>query len=203
MTKQVLALSVLAGFLLFSQGTMLAHQFSGAGPGETVSDQDVQLLRTDLRTAEEVDYCAEYAIDRRTIREVLAVYDAYTQETTKLSDTQYGLIKEYVQGYETMTDGEADSPMNRTARWTNRLHSCNWIGLNKFQEGAHRQASCPVLPTRPPLGPVVDLQPCFGDSDGEAVADLVKQTLMSLRQLRGLNLHVSASGYVEWTRLLV
>jgi hypothetical protein len=78
MTKQVLALSVLAGFLLFSQGTMLAHQFSGAGPGETVSDQDVQLLRTDLRTAEEVDYCAEYAIDRRTIREVLAVYDAYT-----------------------------------------------------------------------------------------------------------------------------
>jgi len=43
------------------------------------------------------------------------VYDAYTQETTKLGDTRYALVKEYAHTYENMTDAQADSLIQKMA----------------------------------------------------------------------------------------
>ena len=43
------------------------------------------------------------------------VYDAYTQETTKLGDASYALVKEYAQNYENMTDAQADSLVDKMA----------------------------------------------------------------------------------------
>ena len=43
------------------------------------------------------------------------VYDAYTQETTKLGDASYALVKEYAQNYNDMTDAQADSLVEKMA----------------------------------------------------------------------------------------
>jgi hypothetical protein len=43
------------------------------------------------------------------------VYDAYTQETTKLGDAGYALVKEYAQSYNDMTDAQADSLVKKMA----------------------------------------------------------------------------------------
>jgi hypothetical protein len=42
------------------------------------------------------------------------VYDQYAAEMTKLGDQKYALIKEYAQGFGTVTDAQAQSLLNRT-----------------------------------------------------------------------------------------
>ena len=39
----------------------------------------------------------------------------YAQETTKLGDARYALIKEYANNYEDMTDAQAESLVNKMA----------------------------------------------------------------------------------------
>jgi hypothetical protein len=43
------------------------------------------------------------------------VHDAYTQDTTKLSDTGYALIKGYAQSYDRLTDTQGDDLAKRMA----------------------------------------------------------------------------------------
>ena len=51
--------------------------------------------------------------------QVLAVYDAYTQETIKLNDQRYALVKEYAVNYTAMTDDLASKYIRR------------WIGVDE------------------------------------------------------------------------
>lgn len=132
--KQVFVLGVLAGVVLLSQGAMLAQQSNGADAGQTVSDQDIQMLRSDLRSQKKQIIAQNMQLTDAQAVKFWPVYDAYTQETTRLGDTRSALIKEYAESYDTMTDMQADSLLNRYAALdesTAHLHQ-EWI--DKFRK---------------------------------------------------------------------
>ena len=62
------------------------------------------------------------------------VYDAYAQETTKLGDARYALIKEYANHYEDMTDAEAETLVRKMAALDEQTADLRQQWIPKFGE---------------------------------------------------------------------
>lgn len=114
MKKSLVAVFVLACSLSFLQSALVA-QTAPATSSQTVSDQDVALLRSDLRSQKKQIIAANMQLTDAQAEKFWPVYDQYTVETTKLGDTKVALIKEYADAYNTMTDVQADSLVKRLA----------------------------------------------------------------------------------------
>jgi len=108
--KKVVIGALLAGSLLLNVGVLFA-----AGPTkEAAVDQEIKLLRQDLRADKKKIVAANMQLSETEAVKFWPVYDAYTLETIKLNDTLQELIKEYAQNYDTLTDEKAKSLTKRT-----------------------------------------------------------------------------------------
>jgi Spy/CpxP family protein refolding chaperone len=106
---------VTAMSLLLIQGAAFAQQSAPPASGPVVSEQDIQLLRSDIRSAKKKIIAQNMKLTDAQAQKFWPVYDAYTQETTKLGDATYALIKEYANDYVDMTDAEADTLVKKMA----------------------------------------------------------------------------------------
>lgn len=70
-------------------------------------DQDVDLLRKDVRSQKKQIIAANLQLTDAEAEKFWPIYDQYTAELVKINDAKYGAIKEYVQNYDTMTDEQA------------------------------------------------------------------------------------------------
>ncbi len=113
MKKGLTAVLLLAGALVLQGTALFAQQAATSTP--TVSDQDIQLMRQDLRSEKKQIIAANLQLTDAEATKFWPVYDAYTVETTKIGDARYALIKEYAQTYDTMTDVQAKSLIKRSA----------------------------------------------------------------------------------------
>ncbi len=113
MKKGLTVALLLAGALVLQGTAVLAQQATASTP--TVSDQDIQLLRQDVRSQKKQIVAANLQLTDAEATKFWPVYDAYTVETTKIGDARYALIKEYAQTYDTMTDAQAKSLIKRAA----------------------------------------------------------------------------------------
>lgn len=77
-------------------------------------DQDVALLRQDVRSKKKQLIAANLTLTDTEATKFWPVYDQYTAELTKLGDQKYALIKEYAQGYGTLSNEQALSLINRS-----------------------------------------------------------------------------------------
>ena len=108
--KKVVAVALLVGSMLLNAGVLFAE-----GPTiEAAVDQEIKLLRQDLRMEKKKIVAANMQLSEAEAVKFWPVYDAYTLETIKLNDTLQGLIKEYARNYETLTDEKAASLTKRT-----------------------------------------------------------------------------------------
>ena len=80
---------------------------------EQVSDANVQLMRADIRSERKKIVAANLPLTETEAMKFWPLYDRYIGETIKVNDVRYGLIKEYAQNYEAMTDVQADSFIKR------------------------------------------------------------------------------------------
>src|SRR5271157_3684387 len=115
MKKNIAAVLTLAGALILP-GIVLAQQAKQAPPPDstpTASDQDIQLLRQDIRSQKKQLVAANLQLTDAEATKFWPVYDAYTVETTKNGDARYALIKDYAQNYDTLTDAQAKSLIPR------------------------------------------------------------------------------------------
>jgi hypothetical protein len=85
-----------------------------AAKNEAAIDQDVSLLRQDLRSRRKQLIAANLSLTDAEATKFWPVYDQYTAELTQLGDQKYALIKEYAQGYGTLTNEQALSLLNRS-----------------------------------------------------------------------------------------
>lgn len=109
------AVIILAGLFGFQSATMQGQQAApAASTPPPVSDQDVQLLRQDLRSQKKQIIAANMVLTDAEATKFWPVYDQYTTATIKLNDARYALIKEYAQSYDTMTDAQAASLTKRS-----------------------------------------------------------------------------------------
>ncbi len=114
MKKLAIALVIGTSLLLF-QSVAFAQKSEPPTSGSAGIEQDVQLLRSDIRSAKKQIIAENMKLTDAQAEKFWSVYDAYTQETTKLGDASYALVKEYAQNYGNMTDAQADSLVDKMA----------------------------------------------------------------------------------------
>jgi len=103
MRKSVIAVLILAGVMLANDRVLFAQDSANS----TVTDQDVQLLRKDLRSQKKQLIAANLPLTDAEAVKFWPVYDQYQAEITKIGDTRFALIKEYAANYNTLTDTQA------------------------------------------------------------------------------------------------
>jgi hypothetical protein len=110
MKKSVIAALILIGVILANVGVLYAQDSANA----TVSDQDIQLLRKDLRSQKKQLIAANLPLTDAEAVKFWPIYDQYTTETIKINDTRYALIKEYAASYKSLTDAQAQDFVTRS-----------------------------------------------------------------------------------------
>ena len=101
---------------MFAQASQnpATQSVSGAGAPNNIRDQDIEMLRSDLRaqrkaiTAQNMDLTADEAT------KFWPIFDQYRQEAIKSNDERWALIKEYATNYNTMTDAQAQDYIKRS-----------------------------------------------------------------------------------------
>jgi len=78
-----------------------------------ISEIEINLMRKDLRDQKKQIVAANLPLTGDEAAKFWPVYDVYTQETIKVNDARYGLVKEYAANYRSMTDAQAASYIRR------------------------------------------------------------------------------------------
>jgi hypothetical protein len=92
-----------------------AHaQAAASKDSQTASEQDVKLLRQDLRSQKKQLIAANLTLTDAESTKFWPVYDQFSAEMTKLGDQKLALIKEYAQNFGSLTDAQALSLINRS-----------------------------------------------------------------------------------------
>jgi hypothetical protein len=76
-------------------------------------DQDVQLLRQDIRSKKKQMVAANLQLTDTEATKFWPVYDQYTAELVKINDEKYAVIKAYADAWGNMTDAQALDLTNR------------------------------------------------------------------------------------------
>jgi hypothetical protein len=112
MKNKLLAVFVLTS--LWSLAVPATHAQAASKDGTTINDEDIKLLRQDIRSNKKQLIAANLTLTDVEATKFWPVYDQYAAEMTKLGDQKYALIKEYAQNFGSLTDAQAQSLMNRS-----------------------------------------------------------------------------------------
>jgi Spy/CpxP family protein refolding chaperone len=104
----VIRLTILATLLTASLTLPTRAQTTPTTPPPQNSiDQDVDLLRKDVRSQKKQIIAANLQLTDAEAQKFWPIYDQYTADLVKTNDAKYAAIKEYVQNYGTLTDERA------------------------------------------------------------------------------------------------
>jgi hypothetical protein len=114
MKRLILVVVLLTGTWLLAV-PRLHTQVASSGGDSTASSKDnqasidksVALLRQDLRSGKKQALTASLDLTDAEAAKFWPVYDQYSAELSKLGDQRYALIKEYANGFGTLTDNQA------------------------------------------------------------------------------------------------
>ena len=120
--KKTIALALwLAGASLLCSPSVLVQAKSSAQASTASSkddqasiDQSVALIRQDLRSKKKQTIAASLQLTEAEATKFWPLYDRYSAEFSKLWDQRYALIKEYANGFGTLTDEQALSLLKRS-----------------------------------------------------------------------------------------
>ena len=94
--------------ILLGCAGLVAQQSASA-----VSDDYIQLMRKDLKSDKKTLVAANMSLTESEATKFWPMYEQYSVELGKVNDTRASLIKEYANGYGTLTDEQADSLVRR------------------------------------------------------------------------------------------
>jgi Spy/CpxP family protein refolding chaperone len=109
MKKLVVAALILTGTLLHVH-TLSAQQTASGG-----IDQDIQLLRKDLRSERKQIVAANVPLTDTQAQKFWPVYEDYTAEMMKINDTKVAVIKDYAANYQSLADAQAENLIKKWA----------------------------------------------------------------------------------------
>lgn len=84
-----------------------------ADDSEAVSDQDIQMLRKDLRAQRKQIIAANMNLSSTEAEKFWPVYEQYISDLVKMNGTKYALIKKYIQKQGNLSDTEAESAVDQ------------------------------------------------------------------------------------------
>jgi len=86
---------------------------SDAGPQQPIKDQDIEMLRADLRSQRKQITAQNLPLTADEATKFWPIFDQYRKEAIKPNDERWAVIKEYAANYSTMTDAQAQDYMKR------------------------------------------------------------------------------------------
>jgi hypothetical protein len=117
--KLILALAVLAGIHLCRDSNVLAQNRPVPSTGvlvknaDNLSDQQLALMHRQIESVKRQLIAANLTLTDTEATKFWPVYEQYSAEFKKITDTKSALIKEYADGYGSLTDEQADSLIRR------------------------------------------------------------------------------------------
>lgn len=112
MQNKVLAVFAVVSAMWLSTGSMFAQTPptvpGGAGTApRSVTAEDIQMLREDIRAQRKQITAANMTLTPDEATKFWPIYDQYIQETIKVNDDRWAMIKDYAANYNSMTDQQA------------------------------------------------------------------------------------------------
>lgn len=106
--KNLLAIGIATVVVLTTSARSQTSPQPQQGATEQKSiDQDIDLMRKDVRSQKKQIIAANLQLTDAEAVKFWPIYDQYTAELVKVNDAKYGVIKEYAQNYDTLTDDHA------------------------------------------------------------------------------------------------
>jgi hypothetical protein len=106
--KSFLAISMAAIVTLTGISlSQTSSQTPSDNSGQRSVDQDIALLRQDIRSHKKQIIAANLQLTDAEAEKFWPLYDQYTAELVKINDAKYAVIKEYAINYDTLTDDKA------------------------------------------------------------------------------------------------
>ena len=138
MKRNFLTAFALTGALLLSPVKMTAQTPqaapAAAATSNAASDQDIQLLRQDIRAQRKQITAANMSLTADEATKFWPIYDQYIQETIKINDQLWALIKDYATNFNTLTDQQAQDYINRAASVDQQLSALRMKYVPIFQK---------------------------------------------------------------------
>ena len=139
MQSSVFAGTVLVSALLVSSISISAQTPQsipgGAGtPPKVASEQDIQLLREDIRAQRKQITASNMTLTPDEATKFWPIYDQYIQETIKINDDRWALIKDYAANYNSLTDQHAQDYVKRAVAIDQQFTSLRAKYVSIFQK---------------------------------------------------------------------
>jgi hypothetical protein len=86
---------------------------------QPITDEDIQLMRKDIRSQRKQIIAANMKLSDAEAEKFWPVYNQYIADLSKINDSKYALIKQYVQNRGVLSDAEAEGAVNQ------------WVGVDQ------------------------------------------------------------------------
>ena len=103
--KYLLSMSM-AGMVILTN-ISAGHGQAQASSGQSSMDQEVALLRKDIRSDKKQIIAANMQLTDAEAQKFWPVYDQYTAELMKINDAKYAAIKDYAANYSSLSEDKA------------------------------------------------------------------------------------------------
>jgi Spy/CpxP family protein refolding chaperone len=111
-TQGRIAIATLVSTMLLSTCFMSSQTSSqepiASAPTQDTTDQDVALLRKDLRSQKKQIVAANLNLTEKEAEQFWPIYEKYTDELMAINNKKYAALKEYVKSFDSLTDQQAE-----------------------------------------------------------------------------------------------
>jgi hypothetical protein len=129
-----------------------------ATPGQTGTDTDIALLRSDVQ-AQRTDVVAHtMQLNDADAKNFWPLYREYVNKEQVLGDQRVSAIKDYASQYDTMTDAQADGLMDRVLMFDKSRTELRAEYYPKFKKAIGAKQAAKFLQVDNRLNLLVDLQ---------------------------------------------
>jgi hypothetical protein len=117
---------LLAPFVIFGAVQVCAQAAQGSSSGNTdaakaANEMDIQAVRQDIRDHRKQVMAANIVLTPDEATKFWPIYDKYIEETIKINDSRWDLMKDYAANYDKMSDDLASDYMKRSAKVDQQL----------------------------------------------------------------------------------
>jgi hypothetical protein len=125
---------------------------------EQLNDDAIELMRQDIRSQRKQLVAANMTLTDEEATKFWPMFEKYVAERKQIDDLRFGLIKEYAQSYQAMTDGQAKSFITRwlTADKTMTEMRLKWIP--QFEKVISPKKTAAFFQIERRTGMMIDLQ---------------------------------------------
>jgi len=111
-TQRRTLVAMLASMMLLSacylSSQTASQQPTASAPTQDTTDQDIALLRKDLRSQKKQIVAANLNLTDKEAEQFWPIFEKYTDELMAINNKKYAALKEYVQSYDSLTDQQAE-----------------------------------------------------------------------------------------------